>query len=488
MPPPSPFDMRNKFAHSYDSGNSQHRKDSQTGKNDLLSFDLNRTARKAIDKVEEMYASIMASNLKNSFQSHQGYILPIFTGQLYSAPGPAFGYNNATDRPDIFGFRAEVCNNCLSINCFEVLFPTGAEGYASASSHKCDPNRVIAVKSLPDKSRWMNENRKEVVKLLKEKIIKSTSFLNALVAIKLSDPPPQIITIPNPTNPRKPIHLGKHLQMERQLSLSINDYSSWAWRVISVGMTNLEDEEVPKFLQIADGATFAVVEVRNGLQGEQLARSFYFMYLANESTDFEALLRNRISSMREDTIPSINRPNDKTAKRQSTGLQNADFADHIVVTAYEGRVCEKCLDSYPIATYYREGEHSQARHETEHQCHPNKLAVAKSIPNKDDIIAYRREKLPELVYNLIETQDQLLAFELSMYPPNSIEVLPFDPNHYLARVTRDRQTIITEEEKLDFLHRTGSSTCGFFNVHLVQKKETGEYYTLPYLIAINVAR
>jgi hypothetical protein len=102
------------------------------------------------------------------------------------------------------------------------------------------------------------------------------------------------------------------------------------------------------------------------------------------------------------------------------------------------------------------------------------------------MIADYRAKLPELICNIIKTQNQLLAFKLSVYPSNCIEIFPSDPNHYLARAIRAGQTILNEEEKLDFLHRTRSSTCGYFKVHLAQKKETREYSTLPYLIAIQV--
>jgi hypothetical protein len=88
--------------------------------------------------------------------------------------------------------------------------------------------------------------------------------------------------------------------------------------------------------------------------------------------------------------------------------------------------------------------------------------------------------------NIIETQNQLLAFKLSVCPSNSMEIFHSSQTHYLARAIRASQTILNKEEKLDFLQRTGSSMCGFFKVHLAQKKETREYSTRPYLIAIQV--
>jgi hypothetical protein len=173
--------------------------------------------------------------------------------------------------------------------------------------------------------------------------------------------------------------------------------------------------------------------------------------------------------------------------RQDTGGQvDRSPDDNGIVSAYEGRVCEKCLDSYLIANYYRKDKPPQAKHDTEHQCDPQSLIVGQSVPNKDEMIAYYREKLPKDMCNIIETQNQLLAFKLSVCPPKTIEIFPSSPNHYLARAIRATQTILNKEEKLDFLQRTGSSTSGFFKVHLAQKTDTRKYSTQPYLIAIQV--
>jgi hypothetical protein len=79
-----------------------------------------------------------------------------------------------------------------------------------------------------------------------------------------------------------------------------------------------------------------------------------------------------------------------------------------------------------------------------------------------------------------------LAFKLSVCPPNSVEISLSRPNHYLARAIRAGQTILNKEEKLDFLQRTGSSTCDYFKVNLAQKEKGRMYSTLPYLIAIQV--
>jgi hypothetical protein len=449
-----------------------------------------------VDKVEEMYATNAVANLRNSQQFPQSYFPSPYPSQVYSTPAPGIGYNNVLERPDIFGFRAEVCQNCLSLNCFNVLYPTAeGGGYTLESSHRCDPNRIAEVKNTHDKSRWMNELSKEVPGLLKEKIIKSIMFLNDLVAIKLPNPPPQIITIPNPNNPQRPLSIGKALQIRSQLSLNNNDYNSWAWKAINVGPIGLTDWEVAEFLQIVNGATFAVVEVHHRSQGKQSGTYFYFMYLANSlSTDFKSIFRNQNNSTAKDssaTIDGINGFNVKDTGMGANGQDNrgdldASFYDNIIGLAYEGRICENCLDSYLNVYYYRKDELAQTKHKTEHRCNPQSLIVGQSVPNKNERIAYYRAKLPEVICKIIKTQNQLLAFKLSVCPPNSIEIFPSGPNHYLVRAIRAGQTILNEEEKLDFLHRTGSSTCGYFKVHLAQKKETREYSTLPYLIAIQV--
>ncbi|MDQ6864376.1 MAG: hypothetical protein M3044_11185 [Thermoproteota archaeon] len=152
----------------------------------------------------------------------------------------------------------------------------------------------------------MNERIKEVPELLKEKIIKSIMFLNDLVDIKLPNPLPQIITIPNPNNPQRPLSLGKALQIRTQLSLNNNDYNSWTWKIINIGPVGLTDWEVAEFLQIVNGATFAVVEVHHRSQGQRSATSLYFMYLANSlSTDFKSIFRNQNNSTAKDSSATI---------------------------------------------------------------------------------------------------------------------------------------------------------------------------------------
>jgi hypothetical protein len=495
-PAGSLFGGRNEFVRSMDSETSQYPKDTQTEKDELPLVDPNRITRKVVEKLEEMYASNVVANLRNSGQFRQSYFPSLFPSQSYSTWAPGISYNKERERPDIFGFRAEVCKNCLSLNCFNVLYPTAeGGGYTLESSHRCDPNRIATVKNTHDKSNWMNERSKEAPGLLKEKIIKSIMFLNDLVAIKLSNPPPQIITIPNPNNPQRPLSIGKTLQIRSELNLNNNDYNSWAWKAVNLGPIGLKDWEVAEFLQIVNGATFAVMEVHHRSQAQQSATSFYFMYLANSlSTDFESLFRNQNNSTAKDswaTLDGINGFNVNDAGMGANGQDNrghldGSFYDNIIGLMYEGRVCENCLDSYPSVYYYRKDEPNQTKHGTEHQCYPKRLLVAQSVPNKNEMIAYYRAKLPEVICKIIKTQNQLLAFKLSVCPPNSIEIFPSGPNYYLARAIRAGQTILNEEEKLDFLHRTGSSTCGYFKVHLAQEKETREYTTLPHLIAIQV--
>ncbi|MDQ6668254.1 MAG: hypothetical protein M3Y53_08530, partial [Thermoproteota archaeon] len=376
------------------SGTTQHRKDRQTEKDELPLIDLNRITLQVVDKVEEMYANNAVANLRNSGQFRQSSFPSLDPSQLYASYAPGTGNNNVLERPDIFGFRAEVCKNCLSLNCFDVLFPTAeGEGCALESSHRCDPNRISAAKDVHDKPRWMNELAKEVPRLLKEKIIQSDMFLNVLVAIKLPNPPPQIITIPNPRNPQRPLALGKALQVHSQLGLDNNDYNIWVWKAINLGLIGLTDEEVAEFLQIVNGPTFAVVEVHNRSRGQQFSSAFYFMYLANSlSIDFESIVRNQINSV---------------TKASSATLAGIDGS--------------KFQDSDMGGTGQHTGGHLEG---SIHQCDPKSLMVCHSIPNKDETIANYRAKLPEAICNRIETQNQLLALQLSVCPTKLCTDIP----------------------------------------------------------------
>jgi hypothetical protein len=143
-PPRSPFGVRNEFAQSNDTETSQYLKDRHTEKDEFPLIDPNRIARKVVDKVEEMYATNAVANLRNSGQFPQSYFPSVNSSQISSSYAPGTGYNNILYRPDIFGFRAEVCNNCLSLNCFNILFPTAevGGGYTLEPSHRCDLDRI----------------------------------------------------------------------------------------------------------------------------------------------------------------------------------------------------------------------------------------------------------------------------------------------------------------------------------------------------------
>ncbi len=496
-PPRSPFGVRNEFAQYMNSGTSQYLKDRHTEKDEFPLVDRNRVARKVVDKIEEIFASNAVANLRNSGQFRQSYFPSPYPSQAYSSPAPGIGYNNVLERPDIFGFRAEVCEDCLSLKCTNVLYPTAeGGGYTLGHSHRCDPKSIALAKNIHDKSRFMEELSKGVPGLLKKKIFESIIFLGHLVARKITNPPPEIIKLPNPNDPQKPLSLVKALQIRTRLSLNNYDHNHWAWKAINIGTISLTDKEVAEFLQIVNGATFAVVEVHRGSQGQKLAPSFYIMYLAN-SLDFESILRNQINSTTKDSLETIaGIDGGLNIKGIHTGVHRQDTGSHleesfyekITGLAYEGRVCENCLDSYTSVYYYRKDKLVQVKEEdeTEHQCDPQRLIVGLSVPNKDEMIASHKEKLPKAICNRIETQNQLLAFKLSVRPPDPIEILPPSPNHYIARVIRAGQTTLNKQEKLDFLERTGSSTCAYFKVHLVKRKKGRKYSTLPYLFAIQV--
>ncbi len=146
----------------------------------------------------------------------------------------------------------------------------------------------------------------------------------------------------------------------------------------------LKDWEVAEFLRIVNGATFALVEVYHRSQGQQSATFFYFMYLANSlSTNFESIFTNQINSAAKDSSAAIAGIDNSKVKDTDMGVDGQDtgghlgrtFDDNIVVGAYEGRVCEDCLDPYLIVNYYLKDEPPQAKHETEHQCDPKNLSL-----------------------------------------------------------------------------------------------------------------
>jgi hypothetical protein len=112
VPPRSSFGVRNEFAQSNHLETSQYRKDRQTKKDEFPIIDLNRIARKVVDKVEEMYASNMIANMKNSGQFPQNYFPPL--GQIFASYAPGTGYNKERERPDIFGGKKKFVKTAYS--------------------------------------------------------------------------------------------------------------------------------------------------------------------------------------------------------------------------------------------------------------------------------------------------------------------------------------------------------------------------------------
>lgn len=107
------------------------------------------------------------------------------------------------------------------------------------------------------------------------------NLYNYLVAVALSNPPQEILLLPNPVNANVPMSLlySQETQVELNLDRENNDalVHHWAARAILQGATKLEHKEITELIELIGGvATFAFFKITmNGSCG------YYFMMLGN---------------------------------------------------------------------------------------------------------------------------------------------------------------------------------------------------------------
>ena len=183
-----------------------------------------------------------------------------------------------------FGFRVYTCARCLESPIVPVLYPTKKEAMNEVT-HECRPENIAALGHIHNKTKHMIRLRELSLRSLPMLIIESVvNLYNYLVAVALSNPPQEILLLPNPVNADVPISLLYSQEAQVELNLDReNKYNNdalvhhWAARAISQGVTKLEHKEITELIQLIGGvATFAFFKITmNGSCG------YYFMMLGN---------------------------------------------------------------------------------------------------------------------------------------------------------------------------------------------------------------
>jgi hypothetical protein len=219
---------------------------------------------------------------------------------------------------DVFGYRFEICKDCLSMEPLQVKF--GKDGTKDNNNnddpvddvvarieqkHTCDPKLVASnrkevqdkegsVKTIVDKlpkiasmiTQGWSENQKDRISLIAVKIphkIKNKNNdhedNNDNIADNAADnnndnnnnntiqPQQDTIIIPNPKNPKQQITFQYSKEKHINLSLISNETSKnhYAARAIKYGNTILTNEEMEDFLNMVQTSTFAIFEIHESL-------------------------------------------------------------------------------------------------------------------------------------------------------------------------------------------------------------------------------
>ncbi|MGA9149254.1 MAG: hypothetical protein WBZ36_01645 [Candidatus Nitrosopolaris sp.] len=187
----------------------------------------------------------------------------------------------------IFGFRGHVCDKCLMSETHYVAFPN-AEGQGSIeSSHFCVLAKAAATSESIDSSGKVRILRDKIPTQLKQKVNSRTGNNNHLFALKLPNPPEEIIKLRNPLNPSKPRIVFMYSK-QRFLSLEPakrenKNKCDYMTRAIALGRTRLSDEELTDFLERMRNATFGIVTDHNSDtridDSQDLLSYFVFLYI-----------------------------------------------------------------------------------------------------------------------------------------------------------------------------------------------------------------
>jgi len=182
-----------------------------------------------------------------------------------------------------FGFRIYTCERDLESPIVPVFYPDMGQG-TNQAIHRCRPDRLADIGGILDKREHVLPLKDNSIQLLEQIITGSqTNRYNYLVALPLSNPPEEILQLPNPEKPHLPLAFCYSKEVHAELDLDRKDQGKndvsrnhWASEAITQGLTQLKDREISEFLELVGTATFAFFKVR--MKGSSY---YYFMRLSS---------------------------------------------------------------------------------------------------------------------------------------------------------------------------------------------------------------
>jgi hypothetical protein len=145
--------------------------------------------------------------------------------------------------------------------------------------------------------------------------------------------------------------------------------------------------------------------------------------------------------------------------------------DDLEIFGYRGHVCERCLLIHPFAIYHRKSGQT-GNIEMKHQCSSKRLNDVQQKPDKDKIITDLYKILPEVMKKTVKSwtnnQTRIVAIEVPSHTVanNCFDLSPTNENHWAARVVKDKQAFLNDEELSEFLQKVRNATCAFFRINI----------------------
>jgi hypothetical protein len=183
------------------------------------------------------------------------------------------------------------------------------------------------------------------------------------------------------------------------------------------------------------------------------------------------------------TPPFIERP----FLQKNFTLTTDPLRDQVV--AYRGIVCEYCLVSLSLPIYKL--KETGTKVEAKHSCNSEDIEKRKALAEKEkqntihDLYKNLPEVVKEVVIQWTNKTINLIAYKLTDIQKGSIDLVTTNPNdldHWTTRATREGQTILDDNELMQFLKAGNiTQTFKYFHLNLIQQGVSTSYSYLMYI-------
>jgi hypothetical protein len=212
---------------------------------------------------------------------------------------------------------------------------------------------------------------------------------------------------------------------------------------------------------------------RSRYNGNPIDRSLEFL---RKFAEFKQL-KEEISSMpRRESYSSFNGlslcfngyPTSEAGKPFSFPLEPK--FENLDVIGYNGYVCQNCLIAHPLRIYKDRYNSVLYPIQTGHSCNMERLVEVQQhkVEKENVLLDLYRKELPLVMFTAIRewttNQTRLIAVEVSGIVDGCKLVTVSNLKPWVSRATRERVTLLTDEELKDFISVVKDRTYAYFKI------------------------